>query len=353
METTQARYGNLPDGQEISEFTLRNSNGMVVRLINYGAIITSIQTPDRRGKIDEITLGFDSLDRYASKHPFFGATVGRFANRIAGGSFTLDGQTYSLARNNGPNHLHGGLIGFDKRVFSAEPFVHGSVAGVTMGYVSADGEEGYPGRLTASVTFSLTERNELDIHYEAQTDRPTIVNLTNHAYFNLAGAGSGSILSHEITLHADSYLPVGEGLIPTGAIAPVEGTPFDFRTQKPIGKDLGRVGGYDHCFVIRKDAAAALAGPNARPLYAAARLHEPQSGRGLELFATQPGVQFYTGNNLPDMTGRGGKSYSKHSAVCLETEAFPDAINHANFPSCVLRPGERYDEIAKLYFFAR
>ncbi|HUZ18146.1 MAG TPA: aldose epimerase family protein [Spirochaetia bacterium] len=354
METTQSHFGNLPDGREVLRFTFRNSNGVEVSVMNFGAIITSVRAPDREGKMAEITLGFDSLDGYAAKHPFFGATVGRYANRIGGASFDLDGKHYPLAANNGPNHLHGGLVGFDKRVWEAVPFSRGSQAGVRMSYVSPDGEEGYPGRLAAHATFSLNERNELDLRWEASTDAPTIINMTNHSYWNLAGSGQGLILGNEVTLHCDAYLPVDAGQIPTGEINEVAGTPFDFRTPKLVSRDMAKAGGgYDHCWVIRQDAKSSVSGPGGRPLYAAARVFEPKSGRGLELFASQPGVQFYTGNNITSVRGRSGLEYTKHSGLCLETQAFPDAVHHANFPPVVLRPGEQYDEIAKLYFFAK
>src|SRR5262245_14178430 len=346
-------FGVTADGRAVEVFTLTNPTGIEVRASSYGATLVSIRTPDRRGTFADITLGFDSLDGYLARSRFFGALVGRYANRIAGGRFVIDGQTFQLAVNSGTNHIHGGLKGFDKVLWQAEPFEHDGIAGVTFRYTSRDGEENYPGALDTTVTYTLTSRNELVIDYAATTDKPTIVNLTQHSYFNLAGEGNGDVLGHEVMLNADRFTPVDAALIPTGELADVAGTPFDFRTSTAIGAridadhpQLKLARGYDHNFVLNPFDSA----PNTpvgvaqgRPgLRLAARVVEPTSGRTLDVHTTEPGVHFYTGNNLSDAVGKGGHKYGPRSGFCLETQHFPDSPNKSQFPSTILRPGDTF-----------
>jgi len=334
-------FGRLPDGTAVDLLTLTNGHGVEIRAITYGCIIASIRVPDRTDRSDDIVLGQETIESYLTRSRFFGAVVGRYANRIANGRFTLDGRTYQLVTNNGPNHLHGGTRGFDKVVWAAETFEHGGDVGVIFKYTSADGEEGYPGALDVHVTYTLTPRNELVIVYEAWTDKPTVINLTQHSYFNLAGDGSGEITGHELTIEADRFTPVDATQIPTGEIAPVDGTPFDFRKATRIGaridaddEQIRRGRGYDHNWVIRRQDAS---------LARAARVVEPRTGRTLSVATTEPGIQFYAGNNLDgSLVGKAGRAYGKRSGLCLETQHFPDSPNHANFPSTVLRPGERF-----------
>jgi aldose 1-epimerase len=339
-------YGKATDGTPVDEYVLSNGKGMTVKVITYGGIITDISVPDQRGKVTNITLGFDSLEGYLHKHPYFGAIVGRVANRIAKGKFTLDGKEYTLARNNGPNHLHGGDKGFDKVVWKAVPVKAEGEVGVKLSHVSPDGDEGYPGKLNATVTYSITSANELRLDYEATTDKATPVNLSNHTYFNLAGPAAGDILSHELVIYADLYTPTDATLIPTGELKPVKGTPYDFTTPHTIGSRIGQIkgdpGGYDINYVLRKS------GPG---LHKAAWVHEPKTGRVMEVWTTQPGVQFYTGNFLDgSLKGRDGVVYAKHQGFCLETQHFPDAVNHPNFPSVILRPGQRYRQTTVFKF---
>ncbi len=321
-------------------YTLRNSKGAEATITTYGARVVTLTMPNKAGKFDDIVLGFDNLDGYLQTPPppYFGATIGRYGNRIAGGKFELDGKTYTLAENNGANSLHGGNIGFDKVLWTAKS---GDGASVAMTYVSKDGEEGYPGNLTATVTYTLTDNNELRIEYSATTDKDTVVNLTNHSYFNLAGQGEGDILGHVVMIDADRFTPVDKGLIPTGELKPVDGTPFDFRKPTPIGdridaKDpqIALGPGYDHNFVLNH------AGPS---LALAARVTEPKTGRVMEVLTTEPGLQFYTSNFLDGtLKGVGGKVYPRRSAFCMETQHFPDSPNHPAFPSTTLKPGETY-----------
>jgi aldose 1-epimerase len=337
MSIQKTAIGKVPDGTEVDQYTLTNANGLRVKIITYGATLTTVEVPDRHGKSDVVTLYLDSLDDYLAGHPYFGSTVGRYANRIAKGRFTLDGAEYTLATNNGPNHLHGGIQGFDKAVWKAESAQGEDCVGVKVTHVSPDGDEGYPGTLTASVTYSLTNDNELKMEYTATTDKPTVVNLTNHAYWNLAGAGSGDVLGHLLRLNADCYLPVDEGLIPLGELAPVQGTPMDFTKPHTIGSRIAQVeGGYDHCYVLNKKG---------EKLTRAARVVEPKSGRVMEIYTTQPGIQLYTGNFLDGSLTVAGKPAKKHYAFCLETEHFPDSPNRPEFVSTVLRPGETYHEV--------
>jgi aldose 1-epimerase len=323
----------------IEALTLRNANGLEVRAMAYGATIISVRVPDRAGRFDDVVLGFDNRDDYLTKSRYFGSTVGRYANRIAGGRFTLDGATIQLATNNGPNHLHGGLRGFDKVMWTGEPFDDGGGSGVRFTYTSLDREESYPGTVHAAVSCTLTPRNELVLEYSATTDKATAINLTNHSYFNLAGRGHGDVLRHRLTLDADRYTPVDATQIPTGEIAAVGGTPFDFRTAAAIGtridadeEQIRRGNGYDHNFVVNGWAASSAT------LRHAARVVEPSSGRTLDVATTEPGIQFYSGNNL-DLARNG---FGRRTGFCLETQHFPDSPNHPNFPSTILRPGHTF-----------
>jgi len=331
-------FGTTREGQEVSLHTLTNRKGLRVKLISYGATLISVETPDRSGKLANITLSFPTLEGYLGRHPYFGSTVGRYANRIAGGKFTLDGRTIALATNNGPNHLHGGPTGFAHRLWKAEPVTTPEAVGVKFQYTSADGEEGYPGKLEATVVYTLNDAGELRIDYTATTDKPTVVNLTNHAYWNLAGAGSGDVLKHELLLACDKYLPIDDTSIPTGVLADVRGTPFDFTQPHPIGERIGalkqephKTKGYDHCYVVRGAAGQ---------LRLAARVKEPASGRVMEVHTTEPGVQLYCGNFLDG--GPGANGFKQHEGFCLETQHFPDSPNKPEFPSTVLRPGETF-----------
>jgi len=346
MAVTQSAFGAMPDGTKVDLFTMTNAHGVEVRVITYGAAIVSITTPDRRGHLDDVVTGFETLDGYLTRSRYFGAIAGRYANRIANARFTLDGRSYELAANNGRNHLHGGRRGFDKVVWTGAPFERDGNTGVVLAYVSADGEEGYPGTLNVSVTYTLTPRDELIVDYGAATDKPTPINLTNHSYFNLAGDGHGDILQHLLTIDADRYTPTDDTQIPTGEIAPVAGTPFDFRTPTPVGaridadhEQIRRGKGYDHNFVLN-GWSASLSGE--RPRHAA-RLVDPSTGRTMDVATTEPGIQFYSGNNLDgSAVGKSGHVYARRTSLCLETQHFPDSPNHANFPSTILRPGEQY-----------
>jgi aldose 1-epimerase len=334
-------FGKTPDGTPVEAFTLRSPRGLEARVITYGAIVQSLQVPDGKGGKVDVVLGFDTLEEYVKDNPYFGCVVGRYANRIAKGRFTLDGKEYRLATNNGPNHLHGGRRGFDKAVWKAAPKEGRDGPALELTYVSKDGEEGYPGTLSVTVTYTVTKDDALRIDYRATTDKPTIVNLSNHSYFNLKGAGSGDILGHEIEIAARRFTPVDETLIPTGELRPVEGTPFDFRKPHPIGERIaaadGQIsygGGYDHNFVL--DAGGGK-------LALAARLKDPASGRAMEVLTDQPGMQFYSGNFMTDkLVGKGGKRYGYRHALCLETQRFPDAPNQPSFPSPRLDPGPEY-----------
>jgi len=336
-------FGTAPAGDAVDLITLHSPSGIELDVATYGGVVTRLVVPDREGRLADVVLGHEGLGAYVEGTPYFGAIVGRYANRIAAGRFTLDGVEYQLATNDGPNHLHGGKRGFDKVVWSAEPYSTGSEAGVVLTHVSPDGDEGYPGELSVRVTYALTADGELRIDYEATTDAPTIVNLTHHGYWNLAGHDSGDILGHELTIPARRFTPVNETLIPTGELRPVEGTPFDFREATAIGarieaddEQLALGGGYDHNFVLdgwEDDGSLRLA----------AVLRDPASGRVLEVLTTEPGLQLYSGNFLDGSDiGKGGIAYEHRGGLCLETQHFPDSPNQPGFPSTVLRPGETY-----------
>ena len=335
IEITESTFGDLDD-QEVKLYTLKNEAGMVIKITNYGGIITSISVPDKLGKFDDVALGFDNLAQYLGEHPFFGAIIGRYGNRIAKGKFTIDGTEYTLATNNGDNSLHGGEKGFDKHLWEVKQIKDG----ISLTRTSPDMEEGYPGNLSVKVDYILTKDNAIDIIYEATTDKTTICNLTNHSYFNLAGEGNGNILDHEVQIVADNYNPVDDGLIPTG-ISSVLGSPFDFTTSKKIKDRIDadhpqtKIGlGYDHNFVLNKTSGN---------LSLAAVVTEATSGRKMEVFTTEPGVQFYCGNFLDGtITGKRGKPYLHRGALCLETQHYPDSPNNPDFPSTVLKPGETY-----------
>jgi aldose 1-epimerase len=343
MTLQKHSYGRLPDGTGVDRYSLSTSRGIGAEMITYGGILTSLTLPDRRGRTANVNLGFDTLEEYLGKSPFFGALVGRFANRIAKGSFALEGKQYRLASNDGPNHLHGGVKGFDKVVWKARPFQEKSSAGVALSYVSKDGEEGFPGTLRVEVTYSLSEEGVLAFQYTARSDKPTPVNLTQHSYWNLAG--SGTVLNHQLQLDCPFYLPVDSRLLPTGEVLSVRGTPMDFTSRKPVGRDIGKLkGGYDHCWV---------AGSSETAFKRIAVLYEPSGGRGMEVWTTMPGVQLYTGNFLKGLAGAGGALYNKHGGLCLETEFFPDSPNRPHFPSCILRPGETYSHRTEHRFFVK
>ena len=337
---SRAAFGTSQDGQPVETFTLRNANGIEMRVISLGGIITHLKAPDRSGAMADIVLGFDSLDGYLKDHPFFGAIIGRYGNRIGKARFVIDGTSYSLAANNGPNHLHGGVKGFDKVVWQADPQNTTEGQRVVFTRTSPDGEEGYPGNLTVKVIYTLTDRNELAIDYEATTDKPTHVNLTHHSYFNLAGHNAGDILGHELMIDADRYTAVDDTLIPTGELAPVAGTPFDFKQSIPIGARINQSGnqqlavgkGYDHNWVT-----------NGAGFRRVARAYYPKIGRTMEVATTEPGLQFYSGNFLDGtITGKDGAVYAHRTGFCLETQHFPDSPNKPSFPTTLLKPGETY-----------
>jgi aldose 1-epimerase len=324
-------FGAMPDGSGVELCSLDNGNGVRARVMTYGAILVSLEGPDRDGKVADVALGFETLDGYLGEHPYFGATVGRFANRIGHARFRLDGVTYELAANDGANHLHGGVVGFDKVLWAAEPLSDG----VRMTYRSIDGEEGYPGNLDCTVTYRLDGTGALTILFQASTDKATPVNLTHHSYFNLKGQGRGSILDHELTVWAGRYTPVSEALIPTGELRSVVGTPMDFRDATVVGDRADQVeGGYDHNYVLDSGGG---------DLALAARARSPESGRVLEVSTTEPGIQFYAGNFLDGtLVGKQGATYGKHAGFCLEPQRFPDSPNQPAFPSAILRPGQEY-----------
>jgi len=328
-------FGRLSDGTIVESYLLRNGRGSAAKLITYGASLSELWVPDRAGKLADVVLGLDNLEAYLAPHPFFGGTIGRYANRIAKGRFALDGNEYQLAINNPPHSLHGGKIGFDRRAWKAEALENPDGAAVRFAYLSTDGEENYPGNVQVTVTYTLTESDELKLEYSAETDRATPINLTNHSYFNLAA--SGDILGHRLYLNSDRYTPVDTTLIPTGEIRTVADTPFDFRGSTVIGEHIAEItdiGGYDHNFVVNGQAGV---------LRIAARLVEPGSGRQMEVWTTEPAIQFYSGIHLDgSVVGKGRVAYRKFGGLCLETQHYPDSPNHPNFPSAILRPGSRF-----------
>ncbi|HET9263632.1 MAG TPA: aldose epimerase family protein [Vicinamibacterales bacterium] len=338
---SRGSFGKMPDGASVDIYTLTNAHGVEIKALTYGGIIQSLRVPDKAGRFSDVVLGFDGLAGYLAEHPFFGAIIGRYGNRIGKARFTLDGRTYKLAANNGPNHLHGGVRGFDKVLWNAEQAKTGEGPAVAFTRTSPDGEEGYPGNLNVRVTYTLTDKNELIVDYHATTDKATPVNLTQHSYFNLAGQASGTILGHELMLNADRYTPVDDTLIPTGELAPVEGTPFDFRKSTAVGARINQDHpqlehglGYDHNWVLNRQGSG---------LQLAARVHEPKTGRTLEISTTEPGIQFYAGNFLDGkLTGKEQAVYRHRTGFCLETQHFPDSPNKPQFPSTILEPGAEY-----------
>jgi aldose 1-epimerase len=350
MNISKEPFGNTAEGTPVDLYTLVNDHGVEVKITNYGGIIVSLLVPDRQGEMADVVLGFETLTPYLDRHPFFGALVGRYANRIAGGKFSLNGLEYSLAQNNGPNHLHGGLKGFDKAVWQADPFSGEEKVGLNLTYLSPDGEEGYPGALTARVDYTLNNDQALKIDYYATTDQDTILNLTNHTYFNLAG--TGDILDHVVMLNAGQFTPIDQTLIPTGELRDVKGTPMDFTQPVAIGARINQdddqlryAQGYDHNWVLNNPEGA---------LGLAATVYEPTTGRVLEVYTTQPGVQFYTGNFLNGaFTGKGGTTYHQRTGFCLETQHFPNSPNQPDFPSVLLRPGQQYAQTTVFKFSTR
>ena len=350
-EITKAPFGTA-DGKSVEIYTLANSKGSEARIMTYGGTLVSLKVPDKNGKFSDVVLGYDSLADYQKATAYFGALIGRYGNRIGKGKFSIGGKEYKLAINNGVNHLHGGLKGFDKVIWTASPSVEADGAHLELNYLSRDGEEGYPGNLNVKVEYVLTENNELKIEYSATTDKPTVVNLTHHSYFNLAGAGQGTILDHQLTLNADRFTPTDSGSIPTGELRSVKGTPFDFTKATAIGSRIEQNGeqlkfgnGYDHNFVLNK---------NGEVLSLAATVYESTSGRVLELFTTEPAVQFYTGNFLDGLIkGKSGQNYPRRSGFCLEAQHFPDSPNRPKFPSTVLRPGKTYTQTTIYKFSVR
>jgi aldose 1-epimerase len=345
-QVTKQPFGKTPDGTPVDVYTLKNG-ALEARIITYGGIVISLKVPDKSGKSADVVLGYDSLDGYLAKGPYFGAIIGRYGNRIAGGKFTLDGKTYSIPPNDGPNALHGGPRGFDKVVWKAKEIPHG----IELSHVSPDGDQGFPGTLTALVRYTLSGK-DLKIEYSATTDKNTVLNLTNHSYFNLAGQGNGDILKHQVKLNAGRFTPVNDVLIPTGELATVEGTPFDFRKSTAVGarinddnEQLRRGKGYDHNWVLDSGGGK---------LAEAAEVYEPTTGRVMQVWTDQPGVQFYTGNFLDGtITGKDGKVYQQRAALCLETQHFPDSPNHPNFPSTELKPGQKYHTVTIYRFSSR
>jgi aldose 1-epimerase len=336
MEISKKSFGTLTDGREVTLFTLNNSKGMEVDIMNFGGIVTSIRIPDKNKTPGDVVLGFDNLEDYQGEHPYFGALIGRFENRIDKGEFTLEGKDYKLAQNNGPNHLHGGLKGFDKVLWTAATEKSLDRVSLKLGYESADMEEGYPGNLMVEVDYTLNEQNELIISYRATTDKTTIINLTNHSYFNLNNC-KGDILDHQLMIDADQVTELNENSIPTGKILDVEGTCFDFRTAKALGTDIeGTAPGYDINYILNDYDGE---------LHRIATVYHEGTGRTMDVLTSEPGVQLYTSNYIESIPGKEGVEYKKHSALCLETQNFPDAPNHAAFPSTVLKPGDEYQQV--------
>lgn len=349
---TQADFGKMPDGTTVEIYTLRNAGGMEARICTYGGIVVSLMTPDRNGKFGDVVLGYDNLESYRTNNPYFGCLVGRYGNRIGKGTFTLNGQTYTLAKNNNENHLHGGLKGFDKVVWSAKPIDSATDPALELTYTSKDGEEGYPGTLTVKAVYTLTSDNSLRLEFTASTDKPTVCNLTHHSYFNLRGQGDGDILGHEVYINSDKTTPVDSGLITTGEFAPVSGTPFDFLKPTAIGARINdpdtqlQYGpGYDHNWVINKPMGE---------LGLQARVYEPTTGRVMEVLSDEPGLQFYAGNFLDGtITGKGGKVYQRRTAFCMEPQHYPDSPNKPMFPTTELKPGATFKNTIIYKFSAK
>jgi len=349
---SQTPFGNTADGTPVAIYTLRNSKGMEARIMTYGGIVQSLKVPDKNGKFDDVVLGYDDLDGYLKATPYFGALIGRYGNRIGGAKFTLEGKTYTLATNNGPNSLHGGLKGFDKVVWKSTPLVTADGPALQLTYFSKDGEEGFPGNLKVTAVYTLTDNNELHLYFTATTDQPTVCNLTHHSYFNLAGQGNGDILGHIVYINADNTTSVDSNLITTGEIKPVDGTPFDFRKPTAIGARINdpdtvlQYGpGYDHNWVINKPMGK---------LGLQARVYEPATGRVMEVFSTEPGLQFYTGNSLDgSITGKDGKVYQRRTAFCMEPQHYPDSPNKPMFPITELKPGETYQNTIIYRFYVK
>jgi len=352
MKTEKQAFGKLPDGTPVDLYTLTNANGVEMKVMTYGGIVISLKTPDRNGKLEDIVLGYDNLQGYLDKTPFFGALIGRYGNRIGKGQFTLNGKTYQLPKNDGENTLHGGNKGFDKVVWTAKPLNIKDGAALELTYLSKDGEEGFPGNLSVRVVYTLNNKNEWRIDYSATTDKDTVVNLTQHSYFNLAAGGAANNLGHEISLNADRFTPGDKALIPTGELRAVKGTPMDFTKPMTIGAhiddnydQLQLAGGYDHNWVLNKAGNS---------LSLAARVYEPTTGRVMEVSTTEPGVQFYAGNFLDGtITGKGGKVYVKRYGFCLETQHYPDSPNKPSFPSTLLKPGQKYTTTTVYKFSAK
>lgn len=350
----QSAFGRTGSGEEITRFTLQGMAGMRLDVLDYGAIVQGLLVPDRHGRVVDVVLGYDDLSSYEQDPFYLGASIGRYANRIRRGTFVLDGKQYHLSVNDGPHHLHGGVRGFGKVVWRAHPFEDAAAVGVMLQYTSRDGEEGYPGNLDVQVTYAISGSNVFSVDYRATSDRPTPVNLTHHSYFNLSGEGSGDVLGHELTIHADSFTPIDDSLLPTGALASVEGTPLDFRRTRPIGARIGSsheqmrmARGYDHNFVLNRAGAA----PSP-----AARVADPASGLVLEVLTTELGMQFYSGNFFdasPPQPGKRGHRYGRHAGFCLETQHFPDSPNQSGFPSTILRPGQELGSRTEFRFSAQ
>ncbi len=335
MKIEKEFFGETNDGRKVDVYTLTNVNGITAKILDYGGIVYELLLPDKHGQFENVSANLETIPDYEADSPYFGALIGRYGNRIAKGKFTLDGKEYTLATNNDMNHLHGGIQGFDKVVWDVEEKVTPDSIGLILTYTSADMEEGYPGELDCKVVYELTNENELIIDYTATTDKPTPVNLTNHTYWNLGGYDSGTILDHHMQIFADHYLPVDQGLIPTGQLHPLKGTPMDFTEPTPIGERIDQVeGGYDHCYVLKNYQSDEMK--------RCAKVKDPQSGRVMEIFTTEPGVQFYTGNFLDGTLSAGDVTYRKHAAFCLETQHFPDSPNQPMFPSAILEPGDIY-----------
>jgi len=350
--TQKQSFGRTPDGKAVDLYILTNHNGVEAAITNYGGIVVWLKVPDRKGNLGDVVLGYDNVDGYVVDKSFFGALIGRYGNRIAHGKFVLNGKTYTLAQNDGENHLHGGIRGFNKVLWNAKEISSKEGPALQLEYLSKDGEEAYPGNLSVKVVYTLTEQNELKVEYSATTDKDTVVNLTQHSYFNLAGAGTGDILQHELTLVASRFTPIDATLIPTGELRNVEGTPMDFRKSTAIGARIEKDDeqlkfgkGYDHNWVLDSGGSAAPS--------LAAKVYEAQTGRTMEVWTTEPGIQFYSGNFLDGVHGKGGKVYARRNGFCLETQHFPDSPNHPNFPSTVLKPGQKYHTVTIYKFSAQ